>query len=605
MARPAPNPTKDPDIFTGWYSAAGGGTLYVWPHVLTGNVTMHAQWWDEAVRGPLTEYTITFDSQGGSTVDAITAPDETSVARPANPAKEGYTFNGWFSEAADGTEYASWPHDLSASVTMYAQWTSLVTYTVTFESHGGSMVGPITQNEGTKVSRPADPTRSGYIFNDWYSEPNGGTPYTWPYTLDGNITMHAQWTILYPVTFHSNGGSPAPEPQAVAAGGTVSVPTPMSKAPETPEGLFVGTINAFDGWYTDPACTLAYNFTTPVTGNLDLYAKWTTDSSPPSVDLSGYSGNTLEKALAYIAAQSPPPGTNYTIVLDGNYSMSSGYTINKANAIITLAGRAPSEVSLSSNGSLFSITAGKLILDNVTLSNFGVNVNGSASSFVMKAGAAITGVQGNGWGGGVFVGNGGAFTMEGGEIYGNTSNYNGSGSGGGGVYIMDSSFIMAGGEIYGNSADYMGGGVFVRGSFTMTGGKIYGNSGFKGGGVCMYGSFTMSGGEIYDNSVSGNDGGGVLVESGSFTMTGGEIYGNSTTGGRGGGVAVGASFNKTGGVIYGNNAAGNKANGVPLKNTATADTYGHAVYWSGYYRDTTLNVGDNISTSDTGSGWNQ
>jgi hypothetical protein len=188
------------------------------------------------------------------------------------------------------------------------------------------------------------------------------------------------------------------------------------------------------------------------------------------------------------------------------------------------------------------------------------------------------------------------FTMSGGKITGSE------------VRIYRSDFIMSGGEIsggYGVSVGSTTANNNYRGStFTMSGGKISGNSaGNYGGGGVLVGlrsSFTMTGGEISGNS-SANSGGGVCIydSSGVFTMSGGEISGNSAN--SGGGVFVNlGSFSKTGGgVIYGSDAADSS-----LKNTAgSGDTNGDAVYYvvdnsNGYYRNTTLNAEDDISTSD-------
>jgi hypothetical protein len=235
------------------------------------------------------------------------------------------------------------------------------------------------------------------------------------------------------------------------------------------------------------------------------------------------------------------------------------------------------------------------------------------------------------YGGGVYVAGGGSFIMEDGEISNNsaaastiaTSSATSSATSysyGGGVYVGfismygSGSFTMRGGKISGNSI-----------TTTATGSSSYSSS--RGGGVyvasspSLYGgSFTMEGGEISGNSAvsssssaapySHSSGGGVYVAGsgyenrrGSFTMSGGEISGNSVTGGTttsgGGGVYVDSgnsgNFSKTGAsVIYGN-TGGAKANTV-----TEGDTLGHAVsYGSTYYRDATLNAGDNISTDDT------
>jgi uncharacterized repeat protein (TIGR02543 family) len=528
---------------------------------------------------------------------------------------------------------------------MHAQWQAgaPTQYTLAFNTHGGSAVAAITRNEGTQVSKPADPTRSGYSFTGWFSAETGGTAYTaWPYTLTGNITMHAQWVIAYTVTFHSAGGSPAPGPQFVATGETASQPGPMTKA--APEGLYTGTVDldtlvTFDGWY-NAAYTTKYTFTAPVTGNLDLYAKWT---GPSSVDLSGEPGNTvLEKSLSYIGKQTLAQTTNYTVALAENYSLpginsDSNPNINTANAVITLAGAIPAEISLSSNGYLFHINAGKLILDkNITLKGIDsndkslVHVYGSSTSLVMKAGAKITGNTTSGYGGGVYVLYG-DFTMEGGEISNNTaSSIRGS------VSVRDGSFTMKGGEISNNT----GNGVYVSGSgssFIMEGGEITGNS--SRGVVVDIGSFTMEGGEISNNTsgvvvtgsftmkdgvISNNTagesiayGGGVLVSSGSFTMEGGEISGNSAPLYGGGVYVSGAngSFTMEKGIITGNSAesgggvyvSGSSSSftmedGIISNNTATTYSGGGVCVVSSSFTMKGGEISDNTATVYYGGG---
>jgi uncharacterized repeat protein (TIGR02543 family) len=362
---------------------------------------------------------------------------------------------------------------------------------------------------------------------------------------------------IYTVTFRPQGGSPEPETQSVTEGGKASAPGAMTKVPLS--GLYLNAVT-FDGWYTDPEYTTAWDFNAPVTGNLNLYAKW---SQPPSVDLSGQSGgNTLAKALAYIGAQSLSEETSFTIVLDENHTMSgtSSANINTANAVITLAGNGPTTISLSGIGNLFYITNGKLVLDNnITLKGTDENeaplvmVDGASASLTMKAGAKVTGNANTvNAGGGVYVVNDAGFTMEGGEISGNSAFA--GGGGGGGVLVLNSSFTMKGGEISGNSA-FVGGGVGVIGSFTMSGGKISGNS--------------------------------------------------AAAAGLGGGVFVSGSFTKTGGVIYGD--TDNTHTPGSTENTAANSALGsgHGVYYytidgtASYYRDATLDSGDDISTSDT------
>jgi uncharacterized repeat protein (TIGR02543 family) len=369
----------------------------------------------------------------------------------------------------------------------------------------------------------------------------------------------------------------------VAKGEKASEPGTMSKLPP---GLYQAELNSisaiFGGWYTDEGLTESWNFSDSVTGNLNLYAKWTMDSA---IDISGQSGtHTLAKALGYIAAQAPSEPTAYTIVLDRyaeTYTMPGimSANINTANAIITLVGKVPTEISLSSNGSLFYITAGELVLDdNITLKGRSNNsvlvyVNGSSASLTMKTGAKIIGNK-------------------------NTAQYNYS-SYGGGVYVYSGRFTMSGGEISGNTA------VSDSGSSTSTYSSY-------GGGVCVGygGNFTMSGGEIFNNTAYSYSsstssyvyatswGGGVYV-SGNFTMSDGIISGNTASALHSAGSpnAYAGSPSYGGGVCIYNNGSFSKTGGSIISD------YNPVYYYhddsNQYYRKAALNAGDSISTSDT------
>jgi uncharacterized repeat protein (TIGR02543 family) len=465
-------------------------------------------------------------------------------------------------------------------------------YTITFNSHEGSPVQPITAYGGTAVAKPVDPIKEGSTFAGWFNAETGGAAYTWPHTLTANVTMHAQWqggsqppSTQYTVTFHLEGGSPAPDTQTVAAGGMAAEPGLITSLLSS-AGLYRGA--GVDGWYTSAAYTAPWDFTAPVTGSLDLYAQWT---APAAVDISGQTDDTvLEKALAYIAAQTLSVATNYAIVLDaGDYTLPGIYpygdqpNIKTAQAVVTLAGKGPANINLSSTGHLFSVTAGKLILDNhitltkgLTTSGWPlVSVDGSSASLAMKAGAKITG------GGGVDIENG-SFIMSGGEI---------SDSGSGGVSVSSNgTFTMSGGEISGNTSFYDAGVRISGGSFTMSGGKISGNTSFYGGGVDVnYGSFIMSGGEISGNTASNDgSGGGVYVYSGSFTMSGGKISGNTSTA---------TSWNGGGGVCV-NYSGGFTMNGGEISgNTASA---GGGVFVGGDFTMSGGKISGNISTSSGG-----
>lgn len=150
-----------------------------------------------------------------------------------------------------------------------------VVHTVTFESNGGSQVTSVQVEDGVAVSKPADPTKTGYAFAGWYSDEDLTKAYDFASPVTGAITLYAKWTTEAPepavkhmVTFAANGGSDVKAVE-VEDGQAIAAPT----AP-TRDGF------TFAGWYADEALTKAYDFSTPVTADLTLYAKWAENGNP-------------------------------------------------------------------------------------------------------------------------------------------------------------------------------------------------------------------------------------------------------------------------------------------------------------------------------------
>ena len=140
-------------------------------------------------------YTVTFQSEGGSEV-ASQIRANTPAARPADPTKEGYTFIGWY----NGESEWNFETPVTADLTLTAKW-QINRYTITFDTAGGSEVPSITQDYGTAITAPANPTKTGYTFAGWDK--------TIPSTMPAeNITLTARWTVnQYTITFKpENGG---------------------------------------------------------------------------------------------------------------------------------------------------------------------------------------------------------------------------------------------------------------------------------------------------------------------------------------------------------------------------------------------------------------
>ncbi len=206
------------------------------------------------------QYTITFDSDGGSAVAPITQDYNTAVTAPANPTKAGYTFAGWLPVV---------PTTMPASnTTCVAQWT-VNQYTITFDSDGGSAVAPITQDFGTAVTAPANPTKTGYTFAGWLPV----VPTTMPAS---NTTCVAQWTVnQYTITFDSAGGS-AVAPITQDFGTAVTAPANPTKAGYT-----------FAGWLPVVPTTMPASNTTCV-------AQWTVNTYQIIFDATGGEGGEVQ-----------------------------------------------------------------------------------------------------------------------------------------------------------------------------------------------------------------------------------------------------------------------------------------------------------------------
>ena len=172
------NPTRKGYTFIGWDKEI--------PETMPAeNITVKAQW-------KINQYTITFDTNGGSEIAPITQDYGTEITAPDNPTRKGYTFKGWDKEI---------PETMPAeNMTVKAQW-EINQYTIAFDTNGGSEIAPITQDYGTEITAPDNPTRKGYTFKGWDKE----IPETMPAE---NMTVKAQWEInQYTITFDTNGGS--------------------------------------------------------------------------------------------------------------------------------------------------------------------------------------------------------------------------------------------------------------------------------------------------------------------------------------------------------------------------------------------------------------
>jgi len=272
--------------------------------------------------------------------------------------------------------------------------------------------------------------------------------------------------------------------------------------------------------------------TSGITYNVRLRAKNSTGSSDYGPSANGLPDNVrrpglyrgddkignqnLVSSISYISANAVT-GDNYLIILGADESVSPMYFYFSSKTVgVTLLGYGSERtITLSSNGSMFTVDYGITLTLEENIKLIGSNTNNaslvlvnSGGNFIMNGGT----ISGNNTenfggysGGGVNVGSHGTFTMNGGTISENTpSGQNGYSGFGGGVHVDSyGTFTMTSGTISGNTAD-RGGGVYLDylgagGTFTMTGGEISGNTGRNGGGGvhCDNGIFRIVTGTIY------------------------------------------------------------------------------------------------------------
>ncbi|MDR1215063.1 MAG: InlB B-repeat-containing protein [Treponema sp.] len=531
------DPTRTNYIFDGWYTAKnGGGSAFTADTLITSDLTVFAKW--------INLYIVTFDADGGNpTAQTRTVIDGGTLGTdtpPTEPTRTNYVFGGWYTEKSGGGSAFTADTIITGNITIYAKWINL--YTVTFDVDGGS---PATQTRvvidgGTLgTNTPTEPTKTHYTFGGWYTAQNGGgSAFTANTIITSNLTVYAKWLegVRYELTknpddttFICNTNDLLPSGFTVGEGEQITISFSI-KTDTALTGFYVGIgdwnnsasySGGEDGWIASglhnkksvaadeqfhaytwkmmasgaaPAGNNPLVFHFAIDGvskdKVSVYVKNVSVTKSPglSPDLS------LAESLEWIANNAEENGV-YTITLKNSESIAPK-TLSYSGKNVSIAlngGSAERILILSSTGSLFTVNNGVTLTlgNNVTLQ--GRSDNGSSL---------------------VYVNNGGALTMESGsKMIGNTSSW------GGGVYVDYGTFTMNGGEISGNTADSYptyGGGVYIsNGTFTMSGGEISGNSASV---AVVYSSYA-------------GYGGGVAVRGGTFTkQSGGTIYGSNASG---------------------------------------------------------------------------
>ena len=329
---PVPEPTKEGFTLGGWYTDNGswGDKWELATRPVTADVDLYAKW--------VTLHTVTFHLNNGEPNYKELVPDSEHAHGPTPaPTKEHHTLQGWFTNDDHLWELEN--DIVGQDMELWAKWDP-ATYTITFNANGGAPTpAPQSKHYGEKVDAPPVVTKAGFTLEGWYTDEQLTPTNKWDFdnsTVTESITLYAKWVTLHTVTFHLNNGQPdfietvehgktakGPQdltkdcsnfaywntsdghewtldsdpvtedrelfaiwvPKAVTVtfdskGGT-SVPPQNKTCGETvtePTGV-TRALYTLAGWYSDEACSddHAWDFNTPLSGDITLYAKWLPD----------------------------------------------------------------------------------------------------------------------------------------------------------------------------------------------------------------------------------------------------------------------------------------------------------------------------------------
>ena len=226
-------------------------------------------------------HTVTFDYGIEGMTGSQQVTDGGKATEPVAPVRDGYRFDGWLLDCQ--------PYDfatpVTGDITLTAGWT-INTYTVRFDTAGGSSVPEQAIDHGQKITEPAAPTREGYTFTGWLLD---GRPFDFSTPITGNLTLTAGWQeneppapVTHTVTFDSAGGSTIPAQTVTDGAAAIDPGTP------TRDGY------TFTGWLLDGK---SFDFATPITGDITLTAGWEESGEPAptihTVTFDDGTGNTV------------------------------------------------------------------------------------------------------------------------------------------------------------------------------------------------------------------------------------------------------------------------------------------------------------------------
>ena len=188
--RPETDPTKEGFTFEGWYADKELTKAFNFDSLITKDTTVYAKWEEDSK-----VFTVTFDTDGGSEIEAQTVEKDAKVERPeTDPTKEGFTFEGWYADK-ELTKAFNFDSLITKDTTIYAKWEEdPKAFTVTFATDGGSEIEAQTVDKDGKAMRPeTDPTKEGFTFEGWYGDKERTKAFDFDTVITEDTTIYAKW----------------------------------------------------------------------------------------------------------------------------------------------------------------------------------------------------------------------------------------------------------------------------------------------------------------------------------------------------------------------------------------------------------------------------
>jgi len=352
VTAPEPAPKRLRYQLEGWYTTEDYATKFTFGTPISSDLTLYAKWM------PRTTCTVILHSNGGKFADGTDTQtltvniDETLNLDAHKPTRKDHKVAGWYADALCQTPYN--PAPVVDDLELWVKWKQASTFAVSFYANKGTwgkkwdemknvyvdiVEWGVVVEEGQKVVLPPEPTREDYRFAGWYQDSvSFSVPFDHELPIHDNVKVFAKWEqTKCTLTFHANYGKfPSGESTRTVK---VQIGTPAAK-PAKPEELPTRSGMKLVGWGKTTDGKPPYDFSTPVTGNLTLYAVWEKDGDDkkltpvedPSLTLVRVAPSPFSSSLTLLNTQ---PDTRYAVYTASGALVASGICTSQTSMLDT------------------------------------------------------------------------------------------------------------------------------------------------------------------------------------------------------------------------------------------------------------------------------